>query len=116
MSSERPRPLRALIADADEASRMILEELLTAQGYDVLAVTDGPALAGAALVEQPDVIFLDLDLPQLDLGPTIELLQGDATAGQSQLVLMSPEPRLPELARALGADAVLAKPFDLDPS
>jgi CheY-like chemotaxis protein len=54
-----------LIEDNDDA-RESLRTLLEALGHEIYEASDGPAGVGKALEVQPDVIVIDLGLPELD--------------------------------------------------
>jgi two-component system, response regulator PdtaR len=59
-------PLRVLLADDDDAARTLLVDVLTSQGFDVVASVAGglDAVAGTA-EHQPDVVLLDVHMPDI---------------------------------------------------
>src|SRR5580693_3692902 len=55
-----------LVADDQDSNRELLKELLTAQGYTVIAVSDGAA-ALAELAQTPiDLVLLDVMMPRMN--------------------------------------------------
>ncbi len=107
-------PARILVVDDEPAIRRFLRTSLGAQGYQV----DEAAEAGAALDflrrSAPDVLVLDLGLPDLD---GFELLRR-LRAGGSALPVIVLSSRADEKGKVealdLGADDYVTKPFGID--
>ncbi|MGH2734856.1 MAG: response regulator [Actinomycetota bacterium] len=81
----------------------------------VTAATAGTALA-AALEAPPDLVLLDLNLPDRPGDEVVEELSRDPRTSAVPVVIVSAEDdgHVRSRARAAGADAYLTKPFDLD--
>jgi len=60
------RPLRMLVVDDDVDAAEMLEMLLTISGHAVRIAHDGPAALEAALEFRPNVVLLDIGLPEMD--------------------------------------------------
>jgi CheY-like chemotaxis protein len=60
------RALRVLVADDDKDSADSLAILLKLWGHDASVVYDGPAAYRAACADRPDVLLLDIAMPNLD--------------------------------------------------
>ena len=56
---------RILIADDESHIRRILEFNLKRAGYEVLATEDGRAALALALSARPDLVILDVSMPEL---------------------------------------------------
>ncbi|MBI2461008.1 MAG: response regulator [Candidatus Rokubacteria bacterium] len=103
-----------LVVDDEEAIRRLLTESLTRAGYRVAAA--GSGREALALVEQepPDLIILDLVMPEMD---GIEALRRIRERGVTAKVLIltayGTAQQIRE-ARALGVREFIGKPFDLD--
>ena len=106
-------PKRILVVEDDPAIAHLLRLMLEDEGYRVSATRD-PASLVAAAVPPPDLVLLDLRLSGADGGEVCRRLKGQAATKHVPVVLISADPRAAAVARACGADAVLAKPFDLD--
>jgi two-component system KDP operon response regulator KdpE len=103
----------ALVVDDEPPIRRLLRTSLGAQGWRVVeAATGAEALVQAAL-EKPDVVILDLGLPDRDgLDVIRELRLTDAVP---IVVLSSREAERAKVAALdLGADDYVTKPFDMD--
>jgi CheY-like chemotaxis protein len=62
----RPGPAKALIVDDDTDSRAVLRERLRALGVETIEAVDGLDALRATRAEEPDLIVLDVDMPNLD--------------------------------------------------
>jgi len=104
-----------LIADDDVDSRAILRALLEFQGREVVEAADGRQCLRAVRAGRPDVIVLDLVMPQLDGWCVAAALRADpATRGIPILALTAAAlPHDRERALAAGCDRVLNKPISL---
>lgn len=63
--SEQPVTGTILVADDQAANRELLDELLTAQGFNVITVAEGAALLHQLTRVQADLIILDVMMPHL---------------------------------------------------
>jgi CheY-like chemotaxis protein len=57
---------RLLIVDDNEQNRDMLSRRLQRRGFDVLLANDGRAAVEMARAEKPDLILMDMNMPQLD--------------------------------------------------
>jgi len=108
-----PRPQRVLVVDDDLGLTRALVINLTARGYDVAtAATGGDALAAAA-AHPPDLVLLDLGLPDMDGSQVVVGLRGWLAA---PILVLSARTEQPQKVAALdaGADDYVTKPFGLD--
>ena len=108
------RKPKILIVDDDPDLLKALRLRLRANNCEVISVSDGYSVVGAAQKEHPDVIVLDLGLPAGDGVVVLERLQlSDALSGIPVIVLTARDPQGNE-ARALkaGATAFFQKPVD----
>ncbi len=108
------RKPKILVVDDDPDLLKALRVRLRANNCDVITVTDGYSVIGAAQKERPDVIILDLGLPAGDGFVVMERLQqSDQLSGIPVIVLTARDPQGNE-ARALraGAAAFFQKPVD----
>src|SRR5262245_49903650 len=77
--AQGPRMTRVLVVDDDPQIRRALKINLTAHGYTVLLAPDGSRALRVAARVHPDVIVLDLGLPDLDGTDVITGLRGWST-------------------------------------
>jgi two-component system, OmpR family, KDP operon response regulator KdpE len=103
---------RVLVVDDDTQLLRALRITLTARGYEVVAVADATAALAAASRTPPDLVILDLGLPDLDGVAVIEGLRGWCTA---PIIVLSARHGEPAKVDALdaGADDYVTKPFGM---
>lgn len=68
--------MRILVADDDPQILKALRIILTAHGYDVSTARTGKQALDAAAHDRPDLILLDLGMPELDGVAVIEAVRG----------------------------------------
>lgn len=103
---------RVLIVDDEPQIVRFLKPSLTAAGYDVVVASNGKDALKAAATQSPDVIVLDLGLPDMDGKDVIRELRGWST---TPIVVLSARDREAEKIAAfdLGADDYINKPFGI---
>src|SRR5690606_21033255 len=62
----KPRETKILIAEDDDASRRLLEKYLTMKGFQVTTAGDGSECCRRFFAEDPDLVLLDINMPELD--------------------------------------------------
>jgi DNA-binding response OmpR family regulator len=105
--------VRLLLVEDDAPLAAALTQALREQGFAVNHVSHGAQALRAALDDPPDLVVLDLGLPDMD---GLELLRRLRGAGSRGPILVRPA-RGPLSAKVagldLGADDYLPKPFDM---
>jgi CheY-like chemotaxis protein len=106
---------RILIAEDYDDNRELLRLMLEGTGYSVRETRDGRELIEAAQAERPDIIFIDLSMPQLDGWGALRELRSDARTRSVPCVAVTAFAADIDRERALAAgfDAYIAKPFRL---
>lgn len=105
-----PDHLRVLIVDDEHAIRRFLRASLAAHGYTVYEAATGEEALQAMVTARPDIVILDLGLPDLDgLEVTRRLREWNVTP----VIILSVRNDEAEKILALdaGADDYLTKPF-----
>jgi two-component system KDP operon response regulator KdpE len=103
--------LRVLVVDDERAIRRYLHAALNAQGYTVFEASSGKDALNMTAAERPDLIILDLGLPDLDgVEVTRQLREWTSTP----IIILSVREQEIDKIRALdaGADDYLTKPFN----
>lgn len=103
---------RVLVVEDDPSVRGLLQTLLTAEGYDVTTASDGLAGLVKASATSPQLILLDLMMPDLGGARVLgELREDAALAGTPVIVVTGRQDAVPAMRDLLGEDAVFLKPF-----
>ena len=101
---------KILVVDDDPKIVRLVRLYLEQEGYHVLVARDGLEALEAARVEQPDLIVLDLLLPQVDGLDVCRLLRTESQVPIIMLTARSTEDDM-ILGLDLGADDYVTKPF-----
>src|SRR6202521_6439659 len=104
---------RILVVEDQEDNRIILRDLLSDAGYEVIEVGDGEAALSAAAAHHPDVILMDVQLPLLDGYEATRRIKADPTLKHIPIIVVTSYALGGDEAeaRAAGCDAYIAKPF-----
>jgi CheY-like chemotaxis protein len=100
-------PVRVLVTDDEPAVLNMLRDLLTAKGYEVMAVTTGAAALAAVPRFLPDVFLVDIGMPGLSGPQVLEALRG--TGSKIPVIAMSGVVKRPMVDGLL---AFLETPFN----
>jgi two-component system KDP operon response regulator KdpE len=101
---------RVLVVDDEQAIRRFLRVTLTSQAYTVIEATSGQEALSSAATQKPDIVILDLGLPDID-GVEVTRLLRQWT--QVPIIILSVRGSENDKIAALdaGADDYLTKPF-----
>ncbi|NLJ92860.1 MAG: response regulator [Aeromonadales bacterium] len=106
---------RILYVEDDDDIREIGQIALQVVGnFEVLACASGAQAIAAAVDFAPQLLLLDVMMPNLDGPATLEQLRKLAPLANTPVVFMTAKTQAHEVAayKALGAIEVIAKPFD----
>ena len=106
-------PARILIAEDYDDNRELLRLMLEGAGYSVRETRDGRELIEAARAEPPDVLLIDLSMPNLDGWGALRELREDARTRLVPCVAVTAFAADHDRERALAAGfaAYVTKPF-----
>ena len=104
--------LRILVVDDERAIRRFLRTSLSAHNYMVYEATTGSEALTAVIAHRPDLLILDLGLPDLD---GIEVIRQLREWTRLPIIVLSVREREADKINALdaGADDYLTKPFGI---
>ena len=114
--AQPPRDRWVLVIDDDSAILNLTHDALVAEGLDVVTASSGPIaldLLWSVDHDQPDLIILDLDLPELD-GLAIASLYARIPVPHAPILVYSGNPDAAQHAEHINAAGVLPKPFDVE--
>lgn len=105
--------LRVLIVDDDMLLRWSVAEALGSCGHTVIVASDATAALRALAHAVVDAVLLDYESSERHLLPVLAMVRALSPAAALVLTTAFPIEALDEQAQALGAAAVLHKPFDV---
>ena len=103
---------KILVVEDDSTVRNLITTTLKSNGYAYIAATTAEAAMAAAATGQPDIVFLDLGLPDLD---GLEVIKRIRSWSQMPIIVISARSEDGDKVAALdaGADDYLTKPFSV---
>jgi two-component system response regulator MprA len=107
-------PATVLVVDDDRAIRESLDRALDIEGYRVVMAADGAQALDLVASEQPDLVVLDLMMPNVDGLTVCRRLR--ARRDRTPILMLTARTETSDRVSGLdaGADDYLPKPFDLD--
>jgi signal transduction histidine kinase len=104
---------KVLHIEDDEVNRRLVRKVLCAAGFEVIEAADGASGIRQALGAKPDVILLDIGLPDMD-GYAVTLgLRGELAGRDVPIVVLSGEGDR-QTTEAVGCDGYILKPIDIE--
>lgn len=114
MTAIDTRDARILIVDDQQANVLLLEQILSRDGYSrVSATTDPKAVCALHQQYQYDLILLDLQMPQYDGFQVMEDLKAQGADDYLPVIVLTAQPSHKLRALQAGAKDFISKPFDL---
>ncbi len=106
---------RVLIVEDDEDNLELVCFLLQQAGYEILQAKDGRTGLEAAFSQQPDLILLDMSLPEIDGWKVARQLKDDPRTDSILIVALTGHTAPGDRKRALeaGCDGYISKPLDI---
>jgi two-component system cell cycle response regulator DivK len=104
---------RILVIEDQEDNRAILRDLLTRAGYEYLEATTGEDGVATAERERPDLILMDIQLPEIDGYEATRRIKANPALRSIPIVAVTSYALSGDEAktRAAGCDGYVAKPF-----
>jgi CheY-like chemotaxis protein len=113
VKSQKYQPTILVVEDSHDGREM-LQILLGLKGYDVLLAADGREAIEVALAHEPDLILLDLEIPEMDGLSVARNLHSNSNFKRVPIIIMSGHDpaRHRESAIDAGCSDYLLKPID----
>ena len=107
---------KLLVVDDEPAIRLLMQAILSQEGHDVDTASDGVEALASVEKELPDVILLDLAMPQMDGWRFLEELRNRGLRSKVRVIIVSAMSDAESLERGQseGVAEHVAKPFDAD--
>lgn len=105
---------RVLVIDDDLPLRGMLAAALRQHGFQVLLAGDGAEGQRALIIYHPDIVLLDLAMPDVNGWDFLQRLRETGHLGNIPIVVVSAHVHVePEALLQMGVAAILPKPFNL---
>ncbi len=105
---------RILIVDDNEKNVELLEAILQAADFEVLKAYNGKQAIEMAGKERPDLLLLDIMMPQLDGFQVCEILRKDSQNAGLPVIMVTAKDKESDIVQSLerGADDYIVKPIN----
>lgn len=106
---------RILLIEDSPANRALAVKLLRNAGHEVVEAEDAPTGIALALDRAPDLVLMDLSLPEVDGWEALRRLRADERTAKVPVVAVTAHAMLGDRERALdaGFDDYITKPIDV---
>lgn len=106
---------RILIADDERSVRQLLALVLTKEGFEVRETQSGDELVRAAQEQVPDLVIVDLMMPEMDGYEAIRQLRNDTRTAHLPMIVLTAKSAPNDLVVGFetGADDYVTKPFNI---
>jgi type IV pilus assembly protein PilB len=107
---------RMLVVDDEPITRMLVKLLLEKSQFEVLEAANGRDAVEIATRERPDLVMIDLNMPEMDGYEAIARLRRDLSLATMPILVLTSEegPGVERRVLELGADDYIMKPFNPD--
>lgn len=103
-----------LICDDDEGILEIVKIILTDQNYEITALSNSDKVIDEVKSGKPDLVLLDLWMPGIGGDELTRQLKNDTETETIPVVISSASKDTAEIAKDIGADGFILKPFDIE--
>jgi len=88
-STDPQRSRRILLVDDNEAIQAVVGRVAAKRGHQVIPALTGTAALGTAIASQPDIIVLDMGLPDADGRDVLNRLKADKRTAHIPIIVWS---------------------------
>jgi DNA-binding response OmpR family regulator len=108
-------PKTVLIVEDEEAVRELEKFILEAEGYEVMEARDGLEGLAKAEFKKPDLILLDLMMPDVSGGRMFDEMREHPTTAGIPIIVVTGKPDAHEIFdEQIGQSNVVMKPFEAE--
>jgi PleD family two-component response regulator len=116
MNNNTPEKATILVVDDTPANLKLLHEMLQSKGYRVLASPDGKTALNAAAKSMPDLILLDINMPEMNGFEVCERLKANELLKDIPILFISALTETTDKVKAFSVGGVdyVSKPFQFE--
>lgn len=115
MKNSQDTTIKVLIADDESEIQNVLKRFLIRHGFEPIVASNGTETLSEAKVQHPDIILLDINMPQMDGFRVCQKLRQEPNTRLVPILMLTARATVEDKVSGLtsGADDYLTKPFDL---
>lgn len=105
---------KILVADDNLQIRMLVGAALRSLGHEIIEAVDGEAALSTAILEQPDLVLLDVNMPKLDGFEVLAFLRKRPETADVKVIMLTTAAQKTDLKHGvdLGCNDYVTKPFE----
>ena len=105
---------KVLVVDDEELFRIMISEILSAEGFEVIVAEDGEEAIEIASASLPDLILIDMNMPKMTGFQAIRTLKEKDETKNTPIVAVTAHDTTGDYEEAYdaGCDGYLSKPLD----
>lgn len=103
-----------LVTEDSADARQLLRDLLEGMGHRVIEAEDGLQGVRVALTDRPDLIIMDLMMPNAAGDTTLTFMRGTPELSNIPILVVSAHADIAAIAKRHGADSWLSKPISVE--
>ena len=107
---------KVLVVDDEELFRIMISEILSAEGFEIIVAEDGEEAIEIASASLPDLILMDMNMPTMTGFQAIRTLKEKDKTKNTPILAVTAADTTGDYEEAYnaGCDAYLPKPIDAD--
>ncbi|MBD2179169.1 response regulator [Pseudanabaena sp. FACHB-1998] len=114
-SSNRDIPYKVLIVDDNTANMETVHDYLESKNYQVCTASDGKIAVDMAIAQKPDIILMDIQMPEMDGLQAIKLIRSNPETANIPIIALTALAMSCDQEKCIeaGANDYMSKPFRL---
>jgi len=107
---------KILVVEDEPENQLAIQVILTVEGFEVVSVEDGRLALQTAKEQRPDLILLDVMMPEINGFEVLAQLRHDEATKDIPVIMLTALAQRSDVAKAVeaGVDDYVAKPFEPD--
>ncbi len=108
------KPKKILAVDDEQSIRFLVQMSLQSEGYEVITAANGLEALDKVRDEKPDLVVMDVLMPELDGFATLRRLKEDPASDNIPVIMLTAKDSEADILAGWlrGADIYMTKPFD----
>lgn len=114
MSPEGTKKIRVLVVEDNAMNKVLVGEILSMHGYAVIEACTGKEAVETALREKPDIVLMDINLPEMDGVAATKLIKASETLKRMPVVALTASAMQGDREKLMaeGFDGYVPKPIE----
>ncbi len=109
------KPVMVLLVEDNQMNKILVREILSLNGYGIIEADSGTAALKILSTRKPDIILMDLHLPEMDGVTATRIIKSDSSNRSIPVLALTASAMKGEEDKilSLGFDGYVAKPIEV---